>query len=212
MANESAQNGRSERRRHEILAAARTLFFEKGYRGTTIRQIAEAAGYSKRTVYLDYPSKDELFLTLCAEGGLALLGKLRAIPAVDLTVEDCIERFLDVFVSFSRDHSEYFRMIFSEATPEIIGGCTPALRERVGQLERACLGVVVAWAERAVRDQRIRAVDPWETAGILVGTATGIVLLSLGGSQTVFSKETLEDLTRSAVRTYWRGLSLGGEP
>ena len=52
-----------------ILEAARELFFKNGYRGTTVQQIASQAGYSKRTVYLDYLSKDELFMTICVEGG-----------------------------------------------------------------------------------------------------------------------------------------------
>lgn len=191
----------------EVLRAARSLFFQNGYRGTTIQLVAELAGYSKRTVYLDYQNKDDLFIAICAEGGQLLLDQLRAIPAHQLNVEQCIDAFLDVYIRFARDHAEYYRMIFSEATPAIIANCSPALRSRVGELERACLGVIVAWAERAIDEGRIEKVDPWETAGILVGTTTGIVLLSMGGSQTVFSRNTLDSLVRQAVRTYWRGLS-----
>ena len=43
-------------RREQVLGAARELFVAKGYRGTTIQEIARRAGYSKRTVYLDYQS------------------------------------------------------------------------------------------------------------------------------------------------------------
>lgn len=191
----------------EVLRAARSLFFQNGYRATTIQLIAQHAGYSKRTVYLDYQNKDDLFIAICAEGGQLLLDQLHAIPAHQLSVEQCIDAFLDVYIRFAREHAEYYRMIFSEATPAIIANCSPALRSRVGELERACLGVIVAWAERAIDEGRIEKVDPWETAGILVGTTTGIVLLSMGGSQTVFSRNTLDSLVKQAVRTYWRGLA-----
>ena len=53
----------------------------------------------------------------------------------------------------------------------------------------------------------IGPVDPWETAGMLTGAATGIILLSMAGSQTVFSDETRHSLARKAVATFWRGLA-----
>ncbi|MDY0002544.1 MAG: TetR/AcrR family transcriptional regulator [Polyangia bacterium] len=190
----------------ELLGAARELFFREGYRATTIQQIAASAGYSKRTVYLDFETKDELFITLCAEGGELILEALAGIDAERLSVEELIDAFGELFIDFSRRHGEYFRMIFSEATAEIIGNCTAALRDRVARLERDCLCVVVAWVERAVGEGLIPKVDPWETAGILVGAATGIILLSMGGSQTVYSQRTREVLVRQAVRTFWRGL------
>jgi AcrR family transcriptional regulator len=193
-------------RRTEILDAARALFFKNGYLGTTMQLVAEQAGYSKRSAYLDYRNKDDLFVSICAEGGQLLLDKLRAIPADSVPVEMCIDRFLYAYIQFSREHAEYYRMIFSEATPAIIANCSPELRQRVADLERACLGVIVAWAERAMREGHIRQVNPWDAAGILVGTATGIVLLSMGGSQTVFTRERLESLATMAIRTFWRGL------
>jgi AcrR family transcriptional regulator len=203
-----APQTKKKNRGEEILDAARELFFKQGYRGTSIFQIARLAGYSKRTVYLDYLNKDELFMTVCEEGGRLLLEKLRLIPHERLTVEEAVDRFMKVYVTFSRNHREYFRMIFSEATPEIISNCTEELRVRVGELERACLDVLVSWAERAMREQIIPEVDPWEVAGIVVGTATGIILLSMGGSQTVFSKKTLESLVHKAIWTLWRGLCI----
>ena len=47
--------------------------------------------------------------------------------------------------------------------------------------------------------------------GVELGAATGIILLSMGGSQTVFSQENLQVLAREAIRIFWDGLS-GGEP
>jgi AcrR family transcriptional regulator len=196
-------------RRLEVLDAARRLFFAKGYRGTTIQQIAERAGYSKRTVYLDFRNKDELFMTLCAEGGELLLRKLDEIPADCLAVEVGVERILDAFVEFSREHREYFHMIFSEATPEIVANCGADVQASVAALERAVMMVMVRLAERAMREGIIADGDPWDTAGMFVGTATGIVLLSMGGSQTVFSRESLERLVKKAIWTFWRGMGVG---
>ena len=46
--------------RNEILDAALALFREHGFEATSVAQIAEAAGVSRRTVYRYYPVKDDL--------------------------------------------------------------------------------------------------------------------------------------------------------
>jgi AcrR family transcriptional regulator len=47
-----------------ILEAALQLFSTHGYRGTSIREIAEAAGLSTGNVYHHFPDKEALFRTL----------------------------------------------------------------------------------------------------------------------------------------------------
>ena len=48
--------------RAEVLAAARASFAEKGYRGTTIRAVAAAAGVDPALVHHYFGTKDDLFL------------------------------------------------------------------------------------------------------------------------------------------------------
>jgi len=50
--------------RAAILAAARRLFAERGYRGASLDEIADVAGFSKGAVYSNWPSKEALFLEL----------------------------------------------------------------------------------------------------------------------------------------------------
>lgn len=48
----------------EIQAAAKKLFFEKGFSHTTMDEIAQRAGISKGTVYLYFQNKEELYISL----------------------------------------------------------------------------------------------------------------------------------------------------
>ena len=48
--------------RAEVLAAARTSFAEKGFRGTTIRAVASAAGVDPALVHHYFGTKDDLFV------------------------------------------------------------------------------------------------------------------------------------------------------
>jgi TetR/AcrR family transcriptional repressor of mexJK operon len=49
------------RSRAALLDAARTLFLDKGYAGTTMEEVAALAGLAKRTVYNHFADKETLF-------------------------------------------------------------------------------------------------------------------------------------------------------
>jgi len=51
----------TQRKRLDILAAARAEFLETGFRDTSMDRVAERAQVSKRTVYNHFPSKEDLF-------------------------------------------------------------------------------------------------------------------------------------------------------
>jgi AcrR family transcriptional regulator len=59
-------------RRERILGVAMRHFAEHGYRGTRVEDIAVEAGIAKGTVFLDFGSKDRLFLSVY-QRALALL-------------------------------------------------------------------------------------------------------------------------------------------
>nr|WP_315184146.1 TetR/AcrR family transcriptional regulator [uncultured Albidiferax sp.] len=52
---------RKEARPGELLAAALDLFVEKGFAATRVEEVAQRAGVSKGTLFLYFPSKEELF-------------------------------------------------------------------------------------------------------------------------------------------------------
>ncbi len=61
------QDKRSERSRTAILEASLELFSSQGYRGTSIREIAEAAGVSTGNVYHHFPDKETIFQTVLGQ-------------------------------------------------------------------------------------------------------------------------------------------------
>jgi AcrR family transcriptional regulator len=58
---------KSERSRRQVLDAALHLFSHHGYRGTSVRDIAQRANVSIGNVYHHFPDKEALFNTLLAE-------------------------------------------------------------------------------------------------------------------------------------------------
>jgi AcrR family transcriptional regulator len=62
-----------EERRLQILRIAVSLFSQRGFRGTTTKEIAQAAGISEAMVFRHFATKEELFAAIldhkaCAEG------------------------------------------------------------------------------------------------------------------------------------------------
>lgn len=66
---------RKEARPQELLDAALALFVEKGFAATRSDEVAERAGVSKGTLYLYYPSKEELLKAVIHQNLLPLLAE-----------------------------------------------------------------------------------------------------------------------------------------
>jgi AcrR family transcriptional regulator len=67
MATRTKRLTRDERRevtRTKLLAAAETLFTKHGFAGTSVEEIAEAAGFTRGAFYSNFEDKDDIFLSL----------------------------------------------------------------------------------------------------------------------------------------------------
>jgi AcrR family transcriptional regulator len=76
-------------RRNEILAAAAEVFAQHGFRGSTTRRIAEAAGVNEITIFRQFGSKEallrEAMMHMTESAGLAELPEIPADPERELT-------------------------------------------------------------------------------------------------------------------------------
>lgn len=106
-----------EARPQQLLDAALTLFVEKGFSATRAEQVAQRAGVSKGTLYLYYPSKEELLKAVIREhlssriaAGAAAAEKHRG-PVADLLREVFSRWWLEVFDSPT---SGVFKLIITE--------------------------------------------------------------------------------------------------
>ena len=89
------RDDQKEKRRQEILYAGLSLFIQKGYSGTTIKDIAGAVGMSVGLLFHYYASKEELYLTLVElgiEGPMSSVQPTQIEPMVFF--EETAERIL----------------------------------------------------------------------------------------------------------------------
>ena len=83
MSEDSIRDRRAAQTRARIAEAALELFVRQGYRETTVDQIAEAAGVSRRTVFHHFPGKESLLLDHLAGRREVALKHLRERPAAE---------------------------------------------------------------------------------------------------------------------------------
>ena len=76
-------------RRKEIIAAALDLFSRKGYRGTTMPDIAQAVGISTGLIYYIFPSKEDILLACCEDTATITRDVLNQAREID----DPLQRF-----------------------------------------------------------------------------------------------------------------------
>ena len=73
----------SEDRRAAIIKAVRRVFAEKGFDGTTTRELADAAGVSEGLLFKHFPNKEALFTAMqeacCTEEDLGIFERIKAL-------------------------------------------------------------------------------------------------------------------------------------
>ena len=84
------KNG-NDNRRGELVRAAAQLFREKGFEGTTIRDIAGAVGMQSGSPFYHFANKHELLMAVMEEGLRLGLDRTRAV--LDAPGLDAVERF-----------------------------------------------------------------------------------------------------------------------
>lgn len=128
-------SGRSkgERTAERILRAAEQLFGERGYTGTSLRDVAEAVGLRIPSLYNHFPGKEQLYAAVLDRSigpVLAMLDGLLAAPAEQRPAPAAIvARITELLAA----HPALPRLLLHET---LSGGqrLTPLLRERIAPI------------------------------------------------------------------------------
>ncbi len=118
---------RKDARPAELLEAALTLFVEKGFAATRSEEVAKAAGVSKGTLYLYFPSKEELLKAVIQHflGAEIEAGTQEAAAADDGPTAQVLEQLLVAWWTriYEGPASGVFKLVITEIRnfPEIGG-------------------------------------------------------------------------------------------
>ncbi|HEY2213960.1 MAG TPA: helix-turn-helix domain-containing protein [Acidimicrobiales bacterium] len=167
----------AEQRRDHLFSVALELFARRGYRATTMDDIAEAAGVTKPLVYQHFSSKRALYLELVDSIAQELL----------IAVRGAVMRAEGPRQQVEMGFAAYFRLVISrEAEFRLLYGRDHADDKELGQ------------ALRMVEDAIAEAIDPLIDAGLnddhRLLLAYAVVGMAEGASRRFMTQRSLSDM------------------
>jgi len=102
-----------EQKLSRFIQIAQGIFFQKGYETTTIDEVAQLAGYNKRSLYHYFKDKEELFLAVVLNGLKLFNQKLQ--EAYNNPVEGHTKLYSmgKAFYNFFIEYPHYFNLIMT---------------------------------------------------------------------------------------------------
>lgn len=100
--------------RNEILRAAADLFRERGYRASTLDDIASALGMSKASLYTYFRAKEEMLASISRETMEAYTRQLDLVLRSGLPPEDKLRRIVREHVRLVITNRSFLTVFFSE--------------------------------------------------------------------------------------------------
>ena len=149
-------------RREEILAAARRVFAVQGFRGTTIADIADAAGTALGTIYLYFPSKEDVFAALSEQFSELIAAAMRDVPEA-VSVESTIRQRVDNVFAMCAENRDLIRLVVLNTDPD----SAATRRIRTSEAERS--EPMTEAIRGAIEAGFIRAGDPCIMAKLVTG-------------------------------------------
>ena len=159
----------TERRRTAILAAARTVFARQGYANTVVEDIATQAGIAKGTLYLYFPSKEQIYLAALLEEARQLTASARAAMDAQTTWRDKLAAYIQTRLDYFEAHQDFLRIYMTEFRGMCMQG-KPLAGEFAHLVQEGEAQLAQMFAVAAARGE-IRAVDP-ELAAFTVSDLT----------------------------------------
>jgi AcrR family transcriptional regulator len=111
---------KSEERREQLLDVASHLFSEGGYEGTTMDNVAKAAGVTKPLLYQHFESKHALYEEIITTAATKLLDALSVAASPEVAPRDKVDRAFHIYFSMMVSDDVSFRLLLAEPADEDI--------------------------------------------------------------------------------------------
>jgi TetR/AcrR family transcriptional regulator, cholesterol catabolism regulator len=86
-------------KRERIIDAATDLFYDKGFRNTTLEDVADRLGTTKPALYTSFASKTELLAEICTRGVASALDEIEQAMAQGLSPRETLGYFVPRYVT-----------------------------------------------------------------------------------------------------------------
>ena len=197
-----------ERRRQQIIVAAKRVFSEKGFSKTTMEDIAREAELSPGTLYLYFKNKDELYASL----------SLRILQYMNIRLEDVKkekgnnpEQKIVSIKEALYDVYQFDPMIlinmFHLQSSETLKNLSSPLMENITELSRNSLQILADIFKNSSDHNTFLTRQPNAVADIVWSLFTGVILWEESKRMMDADKDYLQQTLDIAFEIFARGVS-----
>ena len=183
-----------DRRRHQVFASSMHLFLEKGFRETSMQEIAAASGIGKSTLYDYFNTKDDILLSVVEDGIYDLTELAKQIVSRDLPAAEKIHQVMHAHLEYLLENKEFYDHMMYEV--QRLG---PESQRRIQIRRHAYQDLLCSLVEEATQEGSFRDVNP------LLAARTILVILT----PAVFTHRptgTPEQMMDEAIEIFIRGV------
>jgi AcrR family transcriptional regulator len=175
-------------RRHEIFHKVVHVFTKKGFHETSMREIAEAAGVGKSTLYDYFKTKDEILLYFFEDQFNDLTEAARKIVLQTLSADERLRQVMSSHMEFLQANKSLFMKLTLEAQRLKLES-----QKQIQERRHAYQDLVCGLIEEGIREGAFRKVDPLLAARMLINTMAPVVFTSRPtGTPQEMTEETMD--------------------
>ncbi len=199
-----------ERRRQQIIVAAKRVFSEKGFNRTTMEDIAKEAELSPGTLYLYFKNKDDLYASLSLRILQFLLIRLEHVTDNKaLSPVQKVSAMAEVMIDVYEFDPLVIINMFHLQSSETLKNLSDELLTEIKDLSRKSLGGIAGIFDEGIRSGVFIQAHPTALADIFWSLFAGIVLWESSKNIIDQRKNYLKDTLKIAFDVFNRGLQKG---
>lgn len=159
-----------------ILESAEKLFAEKGYSETSISDIAEAADFSRTSIYQYFSSKEEIYVCILERYTDLLTDRIIEATNNAATVADKIRALLEEFRTMIKMKPNFFSLYFIQRH-QVEPLLSPELRAQLNVKRRKLENVFRDFYRQGVERGEVRNISVKDASNLFFAQIMGMMLL-----------------------------------
>ncbi len=181
-------------RRHEVFNASVALFLEKGFRETSMQEIARAAGMGKSTLYDYFATKDDILTSFVEDEVFDLTERAKGIVGQDLPAEERLRQVVKAHLEYLLANKEFFLKMTYE-----VQRLSLESQARIQVARHAYQDLICKLIEEAVQEGSFRPVNPLLAARTILALVTPVIY-------TTRPTGTPEEMMDEALNIFYYGV------
>ncbi len=196
-----------ERRRQQIIVAAKRVFSEKGFSKSTMEDIATEAELSPGTLYLYFKNKEELYASL----SLRILQYLHirvdhVNKEADLTPVQKLDRLVEAMYDVYDFDPLIIITMFHLQSSETLKNLSPQLMSQIEDLSRKSLGAITKIFQEGIEKGAFVEKHPVALSDVFWSLFSGVILWEASKKIVNEDKDYLKNTLAIAFEIFSRGV------